>query len=93
MAELRVLRNQVHVGSSDVPKTATPTAKETVSAQRLSALVQTTSQTSAAILDYQHVKNDLKKVAVLATIALLLEIVLSLTLNSGFVNLLKDLIR
>ena len=94
-AELRSLKSQLRTSEmtevSSVPQSET---RKTLAANRLSQLLNTTTlaATSRNNYDYGYVVKDLRKVAVLATIALLIEVVLSLTLNLGFANLLKDLL-
>jgi hypothetical protein len=94
-AELRSLKNQLRV-----PETSTPSQphiqQETMNKTRLSELMDSgpkpvSTSHGRVTYDYSYVINDLRKVAVLATIALLIEIVLSLTLNFGFANLLSSL--
>ncbi len=96
LAELRTLRSQTQVPQSGSLSTegAMSSAVETVSKSRLTTLLNspvTSNPSKTSALQYSHVFADLRKVAILATIALLIEVVLSLTLNFGFANLLKGI--
>lgn len=97
LAELRTLRSQIQVPqeqSSLEEETQSPKV-ESISKSRLTTLLNTpvsSIQSKTSALTYDYVFRDLRKVALLATIALLIEVVLSLTLNFGFANLLKGLV-
>jgi hypothetical protein len=79
LTELRALRNQVQPENpSQSPVSPKPPK------------VVMTSPGSAST-NYSYVIKDLKKVAILATICFLIEIVLSLTLNLGFAKLIPGI--
>lgn len=97
LAELRTLKGQIQapvVGNNNSSEPAGIPTHEAISPTRLSSLLNTPTRsnpTNTVSLDYNYIFKDLRKVAVLATVALLIELVASLTLNVGFANLLKDL--
>lgn len=89
LTELRTLRNQLQTPEKAETSTSNQT-RNSISTEKLSSLMQTPVIASRVTntADYRYIASDLRKVAVLATIAFLVEIVLSLTVNLGFVKLL-----
>lgn len=96
-AELRALKSQLQIPSSALPTTKLPVeaVTESFSREKLAGILSTqrSNPGQGLSVDYTYISQDLKKVAILGTIALLLEVVVSLTLNLGFANLLKDLFK
>lgn len=90
LAELRALRSQVQTPINTALTEPKP-VRDSISKERLSTLMSTNQVAATFNHDYRYVYKDLRKVAVLATIALLIEIVLSLTLNMGFAKLIPGL--
>lgn len=88
LAELRSLKKELQVPQA-VPSNPTPNSYQ-VNQERVANPI-TISPVNAIAYDYSYLFKDLRKVAVLSTIAILIEVVLSLTLNIGFANLFKEL--
>lgn len=88
LAELRSLKKELQV-PQQIQSPAT-NSNPVTSTEKIPPIV--TSPARSFSYDYRYVTQDLKKVAILATIALLIEVVLSLTLNMGFANLLSNIV-
>lgn len=94
-AELRALKSQLQQPAPNTQDNHTALVKESFSREKLAGLLtpQPSASSQSFSVDYSYIYRDLRKVAILGTIALLLEVVVSLTLNLGFANLLKDLFK